>query len=90
MKLLFKEQIGNVVFIERDVFGYVSSLLEEIENKFGKHYDDFFIKELKYKFIDNQYSHNPLSNSEIYEEIEEYIEDTETFDEFQELFFTGY
>ena len=51
MELLFKEQIGNVVFIESDVYRYVSSLLEEIE---------------------------------------EYIEDTETFDEFQELFFTGY
>ena len=90
MGFLFEEKIGNVVFIERDVYGYVSSLLEEIENKFGKHYDDFFIKELKYKFIDNQYSHNPLSDSPIYEEIEEYIEDTKTFDEFQELFFTGY
>lgn len=90
MEFLFEEKIGNVVFIERDVYRYVLSLLEEIENKFGKHYDDFFIKELKYKFIDNQYSHNPLSDSAIYEEIEEYIEDTETFDEFQELFFTGY
>lgn len=32
MELLFKEQIGNVVFIERDVYRYVLSLLEEIEN----------------------------------------------------------
>ena len=90
MELLFNEKIGNVYFIESDVYKYVSTLLEEIENKFGKHYDDFFIRELKHKFTNNKYSHNPLADSVIYEEIEEYIEDTETFDEFQELFFTGY
>ena len=32
MELLFNEKIGNVYFIESDVYKYVSTLLEEIEN----------------------------------------------------------